>query len=191
MQTELEAKSQRARMVEICFGKTEVTEAEVIEQAYSKQELAELPELQVHYEYLKQRDALAESAAYITRTIDHGTPVPEELVWLVAHCERILKQNEQLTKKCDRLTRQLDRAKRTSLLPIELRKIFRILGVIITSPPYNFDFKLPKNTATKKIHNMAELKGVHMDEGTILEWARVAAKEIAGCGEEDIAVNPQ
>ena len=112
--------------------------------------------------------------------------MPEEIVRVVALCEDLSKRNEQIAKERDRLRRDCsrDRAKnRTSLLPREQRSLLRILGVIITSPPYEFDHKRPKNAATKKIWNLTVLKNVEVDEDTVLKWAREAANEIAGSRE--------
>ncbi len=180
----LEAEVQRARLINMYFEKSEdvLTEADVIEKMYSKEELAQNLALQTRYECLKRDEALAVATTYIARARDNGIPVPEELVRLHTHCEEILKQNEQLTKECDRLRRQRDRAKRTSLLPIEQRTILRILGVITANHPYNFDLK-PKNTATKMICDMAARMGLIIDEGSALRWLRQAAMEVLGCRE--------
>jgi hypothetical protein len=186
--TRLDAKLHAERDCNIYFGKSAdaVTELEAIEMAYSHKQLAAMPELRERYAYLKESEALAEGAAYISRARDNGIPVPEELVRVV---EDLSKQNERLAKDRDRLRRDLSRyraKKQTTLLPIEERSLLRILGVIVTSPPYNFDLKFLKNRATSQICKMAEPLGVNIDEGTTLTWLREAAKEIEGCREQDL-----
>ncbi len=182
--TRLAAKLHAERLCNIYFGKSAdaVTELEVSETMYTEEERSF--ELRARVEFLKQEKALAEAAAYIARARDHGTQVPEELVRLVAHCEDLMKRNEQLAKDLDRLRRERSRdqaKRRTSLLPIEQRSLLRILGAIVTSPPYNFNLKIPKNTATTKIFNVTEENEV--DQDTVRKWVLEAAKEVARCRE--------
>jgi hypothetical protein len=177
--------AERTRLVHSYFGSSkELSEADIIELSYSEEELEQTPDLRTRYKCLKQEEALAEAAAYIARARDDRISVPKELVWLVAHCEDLLKRNEQLAEERDGLLRKLARYRardRAFLLPIELRSLLRILGAIVTSPPYNFDLKMPKNKATTRIFNLTEENEV--DQDTVRKWVLEAANEIARCRE--------
>ena len=148
--TRLAAKLHAERLCNIYFGKSAdaVTELEVSETMYPEEERS--PELRACVEFMKQEEALAKAAAYIARARDDRISVPKELVRLIAHSEDLMKRNEQLAEERDRLRRERSRdwakKNRTSLLPLEQRSLLRILGAIVTSPPYNFDLKIPKNT---------------------------------------------
>ncbi len=132
--------AERQRLVQREFGKSErdLSEADVIEHAHCKEELAQMPELRAHYESLKQDEILAEAAAYIARARDNNIPVQEEFVRLVTLCEDLLKRNEQVAKERDRLRRERSRylAKdRTSLWPVEQKKLLIMLALVITHAP--------------------------------------------------------
>ena len=149
--TRLAARLHAERLCNIYFGKSAdaVTELEVSETMYPEEERS--PELRARCEFLQQDEAVAESAAYVAWAKDNGVPVREEVVRALAHCHKLLKRNEQLAKECDRLRREREefRARlkeQSSLLPLEEKSLLRILGAIITGPPYNFDLKIPKNT---------------------------------------------
>lgn len=110
------------RLIERYVGKplSAVSEADVIEMAYSHEELAANSELRERYESLRQDEAFADATAYIARARDDGIPVPKELVRLVALCEDLSKRNQQLAREYDRLRRERSRylaKERRSLLP--------------------------------------------------------------------------
>ncbi len=163
------------------FGKpaNEVTELEAIETMYPEKDWS--PEMRARVEFLRPKEASKQAAAYIARVKKIGIPAPEELVRVVAYCDEFLKREERLAKEFDRPGRK----KQKRLLSVEEKSLLLIVGLITQSDPYNFD----PNRRTKAVGQICELarqRGVILDQQTVLDWLREAAKELAGARDRKI-----